>query len=84
MLSKETLERYRRMTIGERLRLTFRSIEENEPFLLYGKAEVVGRRFELLDRENRHRVDNILKGLARSEAHECQPDSSDKGFCNTV
>ena len=77
MLSKETLERYRRMTTGERLRLTFRSIEENEPFLLYGTADVVSRRFELLDRENRLRVENILKGLARSGSHECQPDSGD-------
>ena len=77
MLSKETLERYRQMTTGERLRLTFRSIEENEPFLLYGTADVVSRRFELLDRENRLRVENILKGLARSGSHECQPDSGD-------
>ncbi len=68
MLSKETLERYRRMTTGERLQLTMRSIDENEPFLLYGKSEVVGRRFQLLERENRMRVQNILEGLARSES----------------
>ena len=68
MLSKETLERYRRMTVGERLQLTMHSIDENEPFLLYGKGEVVGRRFELLERENRLRVKNILEGPARSES----------------
>lgn len=77
LLSKETLERYRRMTTSERLRLTLHSIEENEPALLYGKADVVGRRFELLARENRGRVENILKGLARSKAYECQPDPGD-------
>lgn len=77
LLSKETLERYRRMTTSERLRLTLHSIEENEPALFYGKADVVGRRFELLARENRGRVENILKGLARSESHECQPDPGD-------
>jgi hypothetical protein len=77
LLSKETLERYRRMTTSERLRLTLHSIEENEPALLYGKADVVGRRFELLARENRGRVENVLKGLARSVAHECQSDSGD-------
>lgn len=77
MLSNETLERYRRMTMSERLRLTLHSIEENEPALLYGKADVVGRRFELLARENRGRVENILKGLARSKAYECQPDPGD-------
>lgn len=73
MLSKETLERYRQMTVGERLHLTMRSIDENEPFLLYGKSEVVGRRFVLLERENRMRVQNILEGLARSESDERQP-----------
>ena len=77
LLSKETLERYRRMTTSERLRLTLLSIEENEPALLYGKADVVGRRFELLARENHGRVENILKGLVRSEALECQPDPGD-------
>jgi hypothetical protein len=77
LLSKETLERYRRMTTSERLRLTLHSIEENEPALLYGKADVVGRRFELLARENRGRVENILKGLARSVERECQPDQGD-------
>jgi len=73
MLSKETLQRYRRMTTGERLQLTMRSIDENEPFLLYGKTEVVGRRFVLLERENRMRVQNILEGLTRSESDARQP-----------
>jgi len=73
MLSKETLQRYRRMTTGERLQLTMRSIDENEPFLLYGKTEVVGRRFQLLERENRMRVQNILEGLTRSESDARQP-----------
>lgn len=73
MLSKETLERYRRMTTGERLQLTMRSIDENEPFLLYGKTEVVRRRFVLLERENRMRVQNILEGLTRSESDARQP-----------
>ena len=77
MLSKETLEHYRRMTIGERLQLTFRAIEENEPFLLYGTPEVVDRRFELLHRENHLRVENILAGLARSESNDGQAGSSD-------
>jgi hypothetical protein len=33
MLSPETLERYRRMTPGERLALTFKLTEESEPYL---------------------------------------------------
>jgi hypothetical protein len=35
MLSKETLESYRRMTPGERLALTFEMIRENTPYLLF-------------------------------------------------
>jgi hypothetical protein len=35
MLSKETLETYRRMTPGERLALTFEMIRENTPYLLF-------------------------------------------------
>lgn len=65
MLSKETLERYRRMTPGQRLALSLHAIDENEEALLNGKKEVVDRRFELLDRENRLRNENLLCGLAR-------------------
>ncbi len=53
MLSKETLETYRRMTPGERLQLTFEMIRENTPYLLAGKPEVVDRRFALLRREKK-------------------------------
>ena len=67
MLSKETLERYRRMTAGQRLRLTLQSIDENEPYLLKGQPDLVDRRFQLLERENRGRNENILRGLAWSE-----------------
>jgi hypothetical protein len=35
MLSKETLETYRRMTPGERLALTFEMIRENTPYQLF-------------------------------------------------
>jgi len=67
MLSKETLERYRRMTAGQRLKLVLQAIDENEPYLLKGKPDVVNRRFQLLERENLARNENILKGLALSE-----------------
>jgi len=67
MLSKETLERYRRMTTGQRMKLVLQSIDENEPYLLKGRPDVVNRRFQLLERENLGRNDNILKGLALSE-----------------
>jgi hypothetical protein len=64
MLSPETLERYHRMTPGERLALTFEMIRENTPYLLAGKPDVVDRRFELLRRENEARNSRILAALA--------------------
>lgn len=67
MLSKETLEGYRRMTPSQRLALTLRMIEENEPYLYMGTPEVVARRFELLRRENDARNRNMLEGIARSK-----------------
>ena len=64
MLSKETLDSYRRMTTGERLALTFEMIQENPPYLLAGRSDVVDRRFELLRRENDRRNERILTALA--------------------
>jgi hypothetical protein len=66
MLSKETLERYRRMTPGERLKLTFEMIRESTPWLLYGPPDVVDRRFELLRRQNDDRNHRMLEVIARS------------------
>jgi hypothetical protein len=68
MLSKETLETYRRMTPGQRLELTFAMIRENTPFLLAGSPDVVDRRFELLRRENDERNRNMLAAIARTKA----------------
>ena len=68
MLSKETLERYRQMTPGERLSLTFAMMRDAIPYLLSGPSDVVDRKFELLRRENDLRNQGILAGIARSEA----------------
>ncbi len=67
MLSPETLERYRRMTPGERLALTFELTEESEPYLLHGTPEQVGRKFELLQRENDERNRRMLTAMARTK-----------------
>ena len=61
MLSPETLERYRKMTPGERLELTFQLMRENTPYLLHGSEELVDRRFELLQRENDARNRNMAE-----------------------
>jgi hypothetical protein len=66
MLSRETLEKYRRMTPGERLALTFKLTEEAEPYLFAGTPEQTKRKFELLRRQNDERNRRILEGLARA------------------
>jgi len=67
MLSRETLERYRQMTPGERLALTLKLTKESEPFLLYGTPEQVERKFELMRRENDERNRRVLEAIARTK-----------------
>ena len=66
MLSRETLEMYRRMTNAERLRLTLQMIDENMPYLYRGTPEQVARRFELLRRQNDERNVRMLTAIART------------------
>jgi len=66
VLSRETLERYRRMTNAERLKLTLEMIRENTPYLLRGTPEQVARRFELLRRQNDERNLRMLTAIART------------------
>lgn len=66
MLSRETLERYRRMTPGDRLALALRLTDEATPYLFAGTPEQVERRFELLRRQNEERNQRILAGIART------------------
>ena len=70
MLSPETLERYRRMTVGERLALTFQLTEEAEPYLFQGTSEQIDRRFEWLRRQNDERNRRMLEGISRSKRIE--------------
>jgi hypothetical protein len=65
MLSQETLERYRKMTPGERLELTFQMMRENTPYLFQGSEELIDRRFELLQRENDARNRNMAEVFGR-------------------
>mgnify|MGYP000210729990 CR=1 FL=1 len=66
MLSREILERYRQMTPGERLALTFRLTDEATPYLFAGSSDQVKKRFELLRRQNDKRNQRMLSGLSRS------------------
>jgi hypothetical protein len=70
MLSLETLQRYREMTPGQRLKLTFRLMDGLEKSLLSGTPQQVDRKFELLRRENDLRNENMLTAIARTKAAE--------------
>jgi hypothetical protein len=54
------------MTPGERLSLTFKLIDEAEPYLFVGTRDQVKRRFALLRRQNDERNRNMLMGIART------------------
>jgi hypothetical protein len=66
MLSKESLERYRRITVNERWQLVKEMIRTETPYLLRGTPEQVDRRFELLRRQNDERNFLMLSAIART------------------
>jgi hypothetical protein len=68
MLSPESLERYRRMSPGERLSLTLRAMKDSTAHLLAGPADVVKRRFLLIRQENDERNRQLRERLGRAEA----------------
>jgi hypothetical protein len=65
MLSPETIDYYRNMPLGEKLKLVLEMSQEAEKYLLMGTPEEVDRKFELIRRENDLRNENILQALAR-------------------
>lgn len=71
MLSRETLDEYRRMSRSERLALVIKMTDENTAALVYGKPEVVRRRFELLRRQNDEECRLVLEHLSRLEHDSC-------------
>jgi hypothetical protein len=73
MLSKESLERYRGMTLSEKLRLVEEMIHIETPYLLQGTPEQVDRRFELLRRQNDERNFLMLSAIARTR--EAPPEA---------
>ncbi len=66
MLSREQLEAYRLLSPGERIAISLRMTSEQWPAMMSGTPEQIDRRFELLNRENDLRNQNVLKRLARS------------------
>src|SRR5438874_10879303 len=68
VLSRETIERQRRLSLSERLRLTLAMIRETTPYLVAGPPAVVERRFKLLAMQNDERNRRMLEGLARTRS----------------
>ncbi len=66
MLSRESLEAYRRMTTSQRLEITLQMMRQNMSRMFSGTQEMVDRRFELLRRQNDERNLRILSALART------------------
>jgi hypothetical protein len=66
MLSRETLEMYRRMTTAERLKLALEMSDAALPYFFKGTPEQVDRRFELLNRQHDERNRRILEAIART------------------
>lgn len=75
MLSRESLEEYRRMTIAERSKIVMVMIREGQKALLTGPPDVVDRRFELLRRLNDDRNRRMLEGIARTKELKVDPPS---------
>ncbi len=73
MLSRESLEEYRRMTPSQRLRITLGMIHDATPYLLTGTPEQVTRRFELLRLQNDLRNQRMLEGIARTRNSDDGP-----------
>jgi hypothetical protein len=66
MLSPQTLDDYRRMTLSERLALALEMMRAETRYLLAGPTEAVDRRFERLRSENDLRNRAMLEGLAKA------------------
>jgi hypothetical protein len=77
MLSAETLESYRQMTPGQRLRLTLDLCESAWPAMLQGSPEIVERRFQRLREENNSRNEAICEALLRSESFHSMGEDVD-------
>lgn len=66
MLSKQKMEKYRYMTVDDRLRLVLDMCRDSSRFLLMGDPEHVARKFALIRRENDLRNENMLRAIART------------------
>jgi hypothetical protein len=73
MLSRETLDAYRRMSNAERLKLALEMNRDATAFLLKGTPEQVARKFELIRRQDDERNCNMLTAIARTRGCDERP-----------
>ena len=73
MLSKETINESRQMTVAKRADLVLAMIRGNASALRHGPPEVVDSRFEVLRRQNDERNRRIREGMARAGRCEEKP-----------
>ena len=66
MLSRETLDAYRRMTASQRLEITLEMMRGNMDRMFAGNREIVDRRFALVRRQNNDRNRRMLTAMART------------------
>jgi len=66
MLSRETLETYRRMTASQRLEITLEMMRSNMERMFAGTPDMMDCRFELLRRQNDERNRRMLTAIART------------------
>lgn len=64
-LSREEIEKYRKMTVADKFRLTVKLTEEHLAKLLAGPPEVADKFFEEVRRENDERNRAMLEAFAR-------------------
>ena len=73
MRSREEMEKWRRMTVSERLTLTLKLSDEKFRLLLQCTPDQVKRRLELIQRDKDERNHLILEGLGCAMRREKRP-----------
>ena len=80
MLSDETIERYRRMTVSEHGAIVPEMMQSELPLLTHGPPDVVARKFDLIRRQNDERNRRMLEGMARTgRADDVPGDGGGRG-----
>ena len=72
MLHPETLQRYRQMSLDEKMTLTIQLMRENGRRFWSAPPEVIEKRLEIIRKQNDDRNRRLLEAFARSRAMEAE------------